>query len=145
MKQIFLKKSGIFQVVGRLLGKCLKFRKIGFISKFTTNLAFSKLTEKLALSPNLQLVWLFLRIYSQLGSFSKCTIKCLLYACTWKWLWVHLGCLWQTRYCPWAVSSYLRTSLFTGDPFSNLHAWLPPVAPNIPLCYHISKKLERKK
>ena len=35
------KKSSIFQLVGRLFGKYLKFREIGFISKFTANLAFS--------------------------------------------------------------------------------------------------------
>ena len=77
----FLKKSGIFQVVGRLRGKCLNFRIIGFISKFTTNLAFSKLTDNFALSLYFQQIWLFLWIYSQFGSFSsfsKYTIKCIL-------------------------------------------------------------------
>ena len=64
--------------MGRPLGKCLNCRKNGFISKFTANLAFFKLTENLALSPNLQLIWLFLCILSQFGSFSECTIKCLL-------------------------------------------------------------------
>ena len=46
---------------------------------FTDNLAFSKLTDNSALSPNLQLIQLFLQIYSQFASFSKCTIKCLIY------------------------------------------------------------------
>ena len=40
--------------------------------------SFSKWTENLALSLNLNPIWLFLWIYSQFCSFSECTIKCLL-------------------------------------------------------------------
>ena len=69
--------SGIFQVAGRLLGKCLNFRKIGFISKFTAILALSKLIDNLTLSPNLQIIQIFFWIFSWFGFFSECTIRCL--------------------------------------------------------------------